>query len=44
MLVKSVKYLFKYVYKGHDCASIKMIQNSDMTLDHDEILMHIDAR
>ena len=44
MLVKSVKYLFKYVYKGHDCASIKSIQNSDMTLDHDEILMHIDAR
>ena len=39
----SVKNLFKYVYKGHDYASMKMIQNSDMRLDHDEILMHIDA-
>ena len=44
MSVKSVKYLFKYVYKGYDCAKIKMIQNSDMTLDHDEILMYLDAR
>ncbi len=22
--VKSVKYLFKYVYKGHDCANMEM--------------------
>lgn len=20
--IKSVKYLFKYIYKGHDCASV----------------------
>ena len=42
MTVQSVKYLFKYVYKGHDCASIQMCQDS--RLDHDEILMHLDAR
>ena len=23
--VKSVKYLFKYVYKGHDCANMEMV-------------------
>ncbi len=22
--MKSVKYLFKYVYKGHDCANMEM--------------------
>ena len=22
--VKSVKYLFKYVYKGHDCSNMEM--------------------
>ena len=45
MSVKSVKYLFKYVYKGHDCASIHVYQDSKHSqLHHDEILMHLDAR
>ena len=45
MTVKSVKYLFKYVYKGHDCANIQMCQNTKPSrLDHDEILLHLDAR
>lgn len=26
--IKSVKYLYKYVYKGHDCSSFA-VQNSD---------------
>ncbi|GBM32466.1 hypothetical protein AVEN_136042-1 [Araneus ventricosus] len=34
--IKSVKYLYKYVYKGHDAASIRF--ENDNTLDHDEIL------
>ena len=36
MSVKSVKYLFKYVYKGHDCASI--------TIARDTIKHYLDAR
>jgi hypothetical protein len=40
--VKSVKYLFKYVYKGHDCASIQ-IQETD-THEHNEINMYMDSR
>ncbi|XP_053164950.1 uncharacterized protein LOC128350575 [Hemicordylus capensis] len=40
--VKSVKYLFKYVYKGHDCAKV-VIQEQD-TLNHDEIKTYMDSR
>ena len=36
MSVKSVKYLFKYVYKGHDCANIE--------IEHDEVKSFMDAR
>ena len=34
--VKSIKYLFKYVYKGHDCASV--------TIERDTIKQYLDAR
>ena len=45
MTVKSVKYLFKYVYKGHDCASIQIYQDPKQSqIHHYEILMHLDAR
>ncbi|XP_053101906.1 uncharacterized protein LOC128323208 [Hemicordylus capensis] len=40
--VKSVKYLFKYVYKGHDCAKV-VLQEQD-TLNHDEIKTYMDSR
>jgi hypothetical protein len=40
--VKSVKYLFKYVYKGHDCANIR-IQEQDI-LEHNEIKQYMDSR
>ncbi|GBM86653.1 hypothetical protein AVEN_224308-1 [Araneus ventricosus] len=40
--VKSVKYLYKYVYKGHDAALVK-IQKED-ALDHDEILSFVEGR
>ena len=45
MTVKSVKYLFKYAYKGHDCASVQMYQDLEHSqMQHDEISMHLDAR
>ncbi|GBM83958.1 hypothetical protein AVEN_102328-1 [Araneus ventricosus] len=40
--VKSVKYLYKYVYKGHDAASVKIQKES--ALDHDEILSFVEGR
>ncbi|CAF3519622.1 unnamed protein product, partial [Rotaria sp. Silwood1] len=49
--VKSIKYLFTYIYKGHDCANIKLqrpIQEgaaaAQGTLEWDEIKAHLDAR
>ncbi|CAF1168005.1 unnamed protein product [Rotaria sordida] len=47
--VKSIKYLFKYIYKGHDCANIKLqrpVQEgaAQGTLEWDEIKAHLDAR
>ena len=45
MSIKSVKYLFRYVYKGHDCASTYVYKDSKHSqVDHDEILMHLDTR
>ena len=34
--ITAIKYLFKYVYKGHDCATIEII--------NDEINLYLDAR
>ncbi|GBM41619.1 hypothetical protein AVEN_198374-1 [Araneus ventricosus] len=40
--IKSVKYIYKYVYKGHDAVSIRF--ENENTLDHDEILSFLDGR
>ncbi|GBO22921.1 hypothetical protein AVEN_119394-1 [Araneus ventricosus] len=40
--IKSVKYLHKSMYKGHDAASIRY--ENENTLDHDEILSFLDGR
>ncbi|GBO19511.1 hypothetical protein AVEN_207727-1 [Araneus ventricosus] len=40
--IKSVKYLYQYVYKGHDAPSIRF--ENENTLDHDEILYFLDGR
>ena len=42
MTVKSVKYLFKYIYKGHDCAHVEIQETNQ--LNHDAITTYLDAR
>ena len=45
--IKSIKYLFKYIYKGHDCASLKMQKSSENNEDSlmvDEVAKHLDTR
>lgn len=43
--IKSVKYLYKYIYKGHDAAAITIEPTTDNTIiDHDEIRDYIEAR
>ena len=48
--VKSIKYLFKYVYKGHDCANVNLERSvpdevtSSKPLEWDEIKAHLNAR
>jgi len=37
--VKSVKYLFKYIYKGHDCATVRLD-----TLTRNESALFLDTR
>ena len=39
--IKSVKYLFKYVYKGHDCANIEI---TEQVIEHNEVKSFIDSR
>jgi len=40
MSIKSVKYLYKYVYKGHDAANVLINER----LDHDEVNTFLDCR
>ena len=44
MSVRSVKYMFKYIYKGHDSASLQVPNSNGDQLNHDEILNFIDTR
>ena len=47
--IRSVKYLYKYVYKGHDCANMELRKSGDMesapnpAVDHDEIKQYVDG-
>ena len=38
--IKSVKYVYKYIYKSHDCANIE----TNERLDHNEITTLLDTR
>lgn len=44
--IKSVKYLHKYIYKGHDAATVTINETSsdENIINHDEIKDHIEAR
>ena len=44
--VRSVKYLYKYIYKGHDCASVRLHNNPEdqQHVSVDEINLYLDCR
>lgn len=42
--IKSVKYLYKYIYKGHDCANIEISHKGDRAMNWDEVQMFLDSR
>jgi len=42
--IRSVKYLYKYIYKGHDAASMIIEENINKTIIYDEIQNFIEAR
>ncbi|WVZ94394.1 hypothetical protein U9M48_040292 [Paspalum notatum var. saurae] len=42
--IKAVKYLFKYIYKGHDRASVVVTEGNKADGDIDEIKQYRDAR
>ena len=48
--MKSVKYLFKYIYKGHDCANMEMVVDQpnsvdmETTIQYDEIVAYLNCR
>lgn len=42
--VKAVKYIFKYIYKGYDCANVVIDSNGNQQLNHDEVANFLDAR
>lgn len=43
--IKSVKYLYKYIFKGHDKASVIIGENANETvINHDEITDFVEAR
>ncbi|GBN06833.1 hypothetical protein AVEN_115960-1 [Araneus ventricosus] len=42
--IRSIKYILKYVYKGHDCAKVIFKNNGQGSIKWDEIKTFLDAR
>ena len=42
--LKAVKYIYKYVYKGYDCANVVVGTGDDVKLIRDEIATYLNAR
>lgn len=42
--LQSVKYVFKYIYKGYDCINYNLRERVANELIHDEVSQHVDAR
>ncbi|XP_044005453.1 uncharacterized protein LOC122850360 [Aphidius gifuensis] len=44
LTIQSVKYLYKYIYKGHDAAAIEVTNMNERSINHDEIHNFIETR
>ena len=42
--VKAVKYLFKYIYKGHSCTTVRVNLNNEPLMNYDEVSSFLNAR
>lgn len=42
--IRSVKYLYKYIYKGHDVATVTIGESADNVVNHDEIKDFVETR
>lgn len=42
--VQSVKYIYKYIYKGHDCANIEIRADGTQQISNDEVTTYINTR
>jgi Helitron helicase-like domain at N-terminus len=42
--LKAVKYIYKYIYKGFDCANVVVGNGDNQRMIHDEIATYLDAR
>ena len=41
--IKAVKYLFKYIYKGHSCTTVRIL-NNESVIDYNEVNAYLNAR
>jgi hypothetical protein len=43
--IEAVKYLYKYIYKGYDSATVDIVQNSgNNVINYDEVVHHLECR
>lgn len=42
--VKSIKYIYKYIYKGYDCATLRFSKSNDNEVVYDEVDSYLNCR